>query len=132
MTISIVTDSTCDLPEALIEKYKITVLPLYIHVGEQDYRDGIDMSRQDFYQQLPDFTAHPTTATPGAGLFAETYQRLVDGGANEILSIHISETLSATVNVARGSAVSFVLSLAAPQGRRELLSVLGAAFIEVV
>jgi DegV family protein with EDD domain len=107
MTIAIVTDSTCDLPDELVAKHSITVLPLYIHIGEKDYRDGIDMSRQDFYEQLPVFSVHPTTATPGAGLFTETYQRLVDEGASEILSIHISETLSATVNVARVAASEF-------------------------
>ncbi len=107
MTIAIVTDSTCDLPEELAAQHNITVLPLYIHIGEQDYRDGIDMSRQAFYEQLPDFTPHPTTATPGVGLFTETYQRLADAGASEILSIHISESLSATVNVARTAASEF-------------------------
>jgi len=107
MTIAIVTDSTCDLPDELAAKHNIVVLPLYIHIGEQDYRDGIDMSRQDFYEQLPDFTTHPTTATPGVGLFIETYQRLADAGASEILSIHISESLSATVNVARMAASEF-------------------------
>lgn len=107
MTIAIVTDSTCDLPDELAAKHNITVIPLYIHIDEHAYRDGIDMSRQDFYEQLPDFTPHPTTATPGVGLFTETYQRLADAGASEILSIHISESLSATVNVARMAASEF-------------------------
>jgi DegV family protein with EDD domain len=107
MTIAIVTDSTCDLPDTLAAQYNIAVLPLYIHIGEQDYCDGIDMSRQEFYERLPDFTSYPTTATPGVGLFTETYQRLADEGASEILSIHISESLSATVKVARMAASEF-------------------------
>jgi DegV family protein with EDD domain len=107
MTIAIVSDSTCDLPAALVTEYNITVLPLYIHIGERDYRDGIDMTRQAFYEGLPDFDVHPTTATPGVGVFTETYQRLVDEGASEILSIHISESLSAIVNVARMAAADF-------------------------
>lgn len=107
MTIKIVTDSTCDLPPDVIEALDITLLPLYIHIGEQDYRDGIDMTRQAFYEQLPHFATHPTTATPGAGLFTEAYQRLADAGAAEILSIHISKSLSATVDVARIAAQEF-------------------------
>jgi fatty acid-binding protein DegV len=45
MTIRIVTDSTCDLPAELIQKHNITVVPMYINVGSQEYRDGIDMTR---------------------------------------------------------------------------------------
>ena len=41
MTIKIVTDSTCDLPQTVVDKYDITVIPLYINVGDQSYIDGV-------------------------------------------------------------------------------------------
>jgi DegV family protein with EDD domain len=101
MTIRIVTDSTCDLPEAVVTEHGITVVPLYINFGDQSYLDGVELSRQEFYERLPDCDPPPTTAVPGPEVFRQTYERLADEGATEVLSIHISISLSATVDVAR-------------------------------
>jgi DegV family protein with EDD domain len=107
MSIHIVTDSTCDLPEETVQKLGITVLPLNIHIGETAYKDGVDISREEFYRQLPALNPFPKTASPGPGGFEQLYQRLADQGAKAILSIHISESLSATVNEARIAAKQF-------------------------
>lgn len=104
MSVRIVTDSTCDLPADVIARLGITVLPLYIHVGNRDFLDGIDMGRDEFYEKLPTFTHHPTTAVPSPQKFHAVYDALAEEGADEVLSIHISSTLSATVNVARTAA----------------------------
>lgn len=104
MTVRIVTDSTCDLPPETISRYGIYVVPLYINVGSQGYLDGIDISREEFYRRLPDFPIHPTTAVPSPQKFRAVYDALADEGASEVLSIHISVSLSATVDVARTSA----------------------------
>ena len=104
MTIRVVTDSTCDLPASTIEKYDIKVVPLYINVGEEEYLDGIDITREEFYTKLPDFHTHPTTAVPSPLKFKAIYDALAEEGATEIISIHISEALSAMVNVARAAA----------------------------
>lgn len=101
MTIKIVTDSTCDLPPSLIEQYGITVIPLYINFGGASYRDGVDLSRQEFYERLPTSPVQPTTSVPGIGTFMEAYQTLAADGADQIVSIHIAAKLSNTVNVAR-------------------------------
>jgi DegV family protein with EDD domain len=97
MTIRIVTDSTCDLPQEIIHKYKIIRVPLYIHIGAQSYRDGIDLTRQEFFRCLPSYRPAPTTAAPGPGIFQAVYEQLAAEGATEILSIHISHTLSAVM-----------------------------------
>ncbi len=102
--IRVVTDSTCDLPASTVEKYGIKVIPLYINVGEQEYLDGIDITREEFYTRLPDFPTHPTTAVPSPLKFKAIYDALAEEGATEIISIHISESLSAMVNVARAAA----------------------------
>ena len=102
--IRIVTDSTCDLPQSVVDRLQITVLPLHINIGNKAYLDGVDMSRQSFYRQLPTFKPHPTTAAPGTDVFQMAYNQLAAAGASEILSIHISEALSATVNSARVAA----------------------------
>jgi len=100
MTIRIVTDSTCDLPEEIIAEYGITVVPLYINFGDEGYLDGVELSREEFYARLPDSDPPPTTAVPSPQQFAEAYKRLASEGATEILSIHISLSLSATMNIA--------------------------------
>ena len=101
MAIRIVTDSNCDLPEELIEEYGITVVPMYINIGSESYLDGVTMSREEFYEGLADFPAHPMTSVPGPGTFIETYEKLAAEGATSILAIHISASLSAMVNSAR-------------------------------
>jgi DegV family protein with EDD domain len=101
MTIRIVTDSTCDLPAETITRYGICVVPLYINVGNKGYLDGVDMSREVFYTRLPTFPFHPTTAVPSGQKFHAVYDALAEEGTGEILSIHISKTLSAAVDVAQ-------------------------------
>ena len=107
MNIRIVTDSTCDLPEEIINQLSIIVIPLIINVGDKSFLDGIDLTRNEFYAQLPNFNPHPKTAAPGPEVFLQAFERLADEGAQAILSIHISETLSTTVNSARIAAQQF-------------------------
>ncbi len=101
MPIRIVTDSTCDLPGSVVEKHGITVIPLYINVGGESYLDGVDLSRKEFYTRLPSYPVPPTTAVPGHDTFARTYRKLASEGASEILSLHISPSLSGVLDIAR-------------------------------
>ena len=103
MPVRIVTDSTCDLPAETIARYGICVVPLFINVGEQGFLDGIDITREEFYKKLPAFPVHPTTAVPSPLKFRALYDSLVDEGATDVLSIHISVALSAVVDVARSA-----------------------------
>jgi DegV family protein with EDD domain len=107
MTIGIVTDSTCDLPHNIIKELGITVIPLFINIGDKGYLDGVNITRTEFYTNLPGYKTHPSTGTPGVDAFKAAYQALADKGCTEILSIHISESLSATVNIARSAAQEF-------------------------
>ena len=101
MSIRIVTDSNCDLPQAMVDEYGVTVVPMYINIGAESYLDGVTMSRQEFYEGLPYFDSHPMTSVPGPGTFIESFDKLAAEGATEILAIHISGSLSAMVNSAR-------------------------------
>jgi DegV family protein with EDD domain len=107
MKIRIVTDSTCDLPEAILAKYGITVVPLYINQGNESYLDGVDITREEFYRRLPTFHPAPSTATPSPETFKQAWKKLADADAQAILSIHVSEKLSATINAARVAAEQF-------------------------
>jgi len=101
MRITIVTDSTADLPQEVVQQHDIHVVPLYINIGEESYQDGIDMTREQFYRGLPNFKKHPTTAVPGIDAFVSTFERAIKNGADAIISLHISKVLSNTVDVAR-------------------------------
>jgi len=104
MTVRILTDSTCDLPADVVNKLDIYVLPVYIHVSNRDYLDGIDISREEFYEKLPTFPEHPRTAVPSPAKFRALYDALADEGATEVLSIHISANLSGILSVAQVAA----------------------------
>jgi DegV family protein with EDD domain len=99
----IVTDAACDLPPAVMEQYHIRVATLKILFGEESYRSGVDMSHAQFYARLARGDVHPTTSQPTVPDFVDLYRELAQSGA-PILSLHLSEGLSGTVNVARQAA----------------------------
>ncbi len=95
MTLRIVTDSSCDLPQGIVESLNITVVPCNVHFGADVYRDGVDIERAEFYRRLSTGGVHPTTSQPSVGAFVDVYQSLGAPG-DEVLSIHLSSTLSVT------------------------------------
>ena len=99
--IRVVTDSTADIPEEMRREAGIAMVPLSVNFGNESLRDKIDISSDEFVRRLKASKTLPTTAQPPPGLFAETYLRLADEGAEGIVSIHISEKLSGTVGSAR-------------------------------
>ena len=104
MSIRIVTDSTCDLPGDLAEELGITVVPVSVFFGDEPLLDGVDIDSDTFFERLARESQLPTTSQPSPGAFRDTYQRLKDEGATEILSLHISEKLSGTLASARQGA----------------------------
>jgi DegV family protein with EDD domain len=107
MKIGIVTDSTCDLPPYLIEQHEIIVVPTFLVLEGKEYKDGIDITREDFYTRLPALRTQPTTAAPSIGDFLTPYRTLFDAGCDHILSIHASSKLTAILNNARLAAQEF-------------------------
>lgn len=99
MAVRIVTDSTCDLPPALVEAHGITVVPLTVYFGDEALRDGIDIHPEEFYDKLKASDALPKTSQPAAALFEEAYREAAKDG-DEIVSIHLSSKLSGTLNAA--------------------------------
>ncbi|MEW6097431.1 MAG: DegV family protein [bacterium] len=98
--IAIVTDSTCDLPQELIQKYNIFVVPLYVRFGEEVYKEGVDITLDEFYSKLKSSNIHPSTSQPSPQDFMQVYQKL-NKDYNSIISIHISSRLSGTVQSAK-------------------------------
>lgn len=96
---AIVTDSAADMG-ALAQANGVDVVPLTIRFGNQEFRDGVDLSSAEFYAKLETSPQPPITAQPSPATFVETYRRLIDAGAERILSLHISSALSGTYNAA--------------------------------
>jgi DegV family protein with EDD domain len=99
MVIKIVTDSTADLPDQLVQELGITVVPVYVRFGDKVYRDRVDISEDEFYERLTHDPVHPNTTQPTPQDFADVYQKLSQE-AEGIISIHISSKLSGTYNSA--------------------------------
>ena len=108
MKLGIVTDSTSDLPQHLIDEHGLEVIPTILILDGKEYADGQGISREEFYSRLPEMRSnYPTTAAPSIGDFAERYQKLFRAGYDHILSIHAAEQLTTIVNVARKTAEEF-------------------------
>ena len=98
----IVTDSATDTQMLKDEKLKVHIVPLKVTLGEDTYRDGVDISADDFYKRLEESSALPVTSQPSIGEFAEVYRKIAKKDP-EILSIHMSSGLSGTVDSARAA-----------------------------
>ena len=94
--IALITDSTCDIPQELLDKYDIQVVPLTIIWEEDQYLDGVDLSAADFYKRLDEDPAIPTTSQPTPQQMVRAYDGARNDGAEEILMITISSAMSGT------------------------------------
>ena len=96
MVVRIVTDSTADLPAELASALGITVVPLTVFFGDEAYLDGVELDSAGFYAKMAASKDLPRTSQPSPTAFQEAFQRLIDEGADAILSIHLSSKLSGT------------------------------------
>ena len=99
MTIKIVTDSTSALPPALASEHGIEVVPLNVHFANEVFKDGTEITPDQFFEKLIKGPIHPTTSQPSIGEFIDLYKKIAQKG-DEIVSIHISQILSGTYNSA--------------------------------
>jgi DegV family protein with EDD domain len=94
--IKIVTDSTSDMLPTQVADYGIEVIPLNVHFGDEVYKDGVDITPDQFYTKLKSAQIMPRTSQPSAGEFMELYKELA-ADADAIISVHISSHLSGTL-----------------------------------
>ena len=107
MKLGIVTDSTCDLPNYLVEQHELEVIPSLVVIDGQEYTDGISITREEFYKRLPSLRTQPTTAAPSIGEFSTRYDSLLSRGCDHILSIHAASKLTTIINSAHQAARDF-------------------------
>lgn len=90
---ALITDSTCDLPQHLVDQYQIQVVPVKVHFGENFFLDGLTLSPLEFYKQLDTSKIYPNTSQPSYHDFLNKYEYL-SSLYDSILSIHLSQKLS--------------------------------------
>jgi len=112
VTVRVVTDSCCDIPQEDAKKLGITVVPVYLRFGEEVYRDGVDIDSQEFYRKLMTSSVHPSTAAPSPGDFVKVYEEM-GRETDEIVSIHVTGKHSGTFDAAL-----LGKEIAAKKGRR--------------
>ena len=98
--IGLVTDSTCDLPPELIKKYNIQIVPIVIQVGKKSYLDQVEIKPKDFIHILETSNEKLSTSQPSPALFKKVYDKAAKRHKS-IISLHISEKLSGTIQGAR-------------------------------
>ncbi len=95
--VKVVTDSCADLSTEIVKELGISVVPLNVYFGDASFKDGVDITAEEFYDRLIKGPILPKTTAPAPGAFIETYSQLA-AESDEILSIHISQKLSGTYN----------------------------------
>lgn len=102
--IAILTDSTCDIPEDLIQQHNIQVIPQIIIWGDAQYRDRIDMQPLEFYERLKADSVRPTSSQPAVSEFKTAYELAASHGAREIIMLTVSAAMSGTYQMALNAA----------------------------
>jgi DegV family protein with EDD domain len=105
--VKVVTDSTSDVPDDQAQKCDIQVMRNFVIIDGKSLEDGVDITREAFYQRLPGMKELPTTATAPLGAYEKLYESLLSNGADHIVSIHPSADLSGVLNAANSAAISF-------------------------
>ncbi|WP_287389178.1 DegV family protein [Lachnospira sp.] len=98
--IKIISDSTCDLSEELLNKYDIDILPLHVVMGDKEYIDGVNISPDEIYVWSDEHKETPKTSAVGIGEAINLFRKYIDAG-DEIIAFAISEDMSTTANVMR-------------------------------
>jgi DegV family protein with EDD domain len=105
--IRIVTDSSCDLPDDLLARHRVALVPLTIRFGEEDLVDREGLNVDDFWTRLGSGSDLPQTVAPSSSRYLEAYRRLSDEGADGIVVVCLSGKLSSTIQSASVAAEEF-------------------------
>lgn len=100
MAIRIITDSTSDIPLDLQTKLGIEIVSLSVRFGDEEYLDGVNLSKEDFYKKLAHCEQLPTTAQVNPDKFVEVFSKYTNSG-DEVIGIFISSKLSGTYQSAQ-------------------------------
>lgn len=100
LSTALVTDSTCDIPADLIERYGIFVVPQIIHWGSEVLHDRVDLQPEAFYRRLAARGEFPFTSEPSVQDFVKAYQKAIARGVGQIVVVTVSSAISKTYQAA--------------------------------
>ncbi len=104
--VRVVTDSACDLPDELIRRHGIGVVPLSIRFGDEELVDREELSASQFYEKMATSDTLPSTAAPSPGAFEAAFTAMADEGADAVVCVNLSSKLSATMASAQNAAAA--------------------------
>jgi DegV family protein with EDD domain len=104
--IQVVTDSACDLPDELVERLGIQVVPLTIRFGDEELVDRVELSTKEFWDRVITGPDMPQTAAPSPGAFQTVFEEAADAGRDAVVCVNLSSKVSATYQAARTAADS--------------------------
>ena len=99
----IVTDSTADLTEEEVKQFEISIVPMNISIDDENYIDGVTITKEEFKEKMIASSELPKTAQPSIGRFVEIYDELGKNG-DSVISIQMMRSISGTVDAARQAA----------------------------
>lgn len=120
MTVKVVTDSSCDLPQDLLDEFDIAVVPLTIRFGSDEYLDGRDLTSTEFWARCAASPTLPETSAPSPGAFEAAFRAAAEAGHDGVAAVVLSGSLSATLQAARlaAEAVADVITVRTVDSRQ--------------
>ncbi len=100
MNTVIITDSTCDIDKSVLQQMNVEMIPLTVLFGEESFKDGVDLTKEEFFEKLASSSVNPTTSQPTPELFLEVFNKYKAEG-REMVYIGISSVLSGTMQSAK-------------------------------
>jgi DegV family protein with EDD domain len=120
--IGIITDSTCDIPDDLIKKYDITIIPHIIIWGTEQFRDRVDLQAVDFYKRLVTDPVYPSSSQAGIPDFVKAYEEQISKGVKEIITLTVSSAMSGAYRMAQEAAKLVKVPVSVVDGKGPTMS----------
>jgi DegV family protein with EDD domain len=120
--IGIITDSTCDIPDELVKKYNIAIVPHIIVWGTEQFRDRVDMQPVDFYKRLVTDPVYPTSSQAGIPDFVKAYEEQISKGVKEIIILTVSSAMSGAYHMAQEAAKLITTPVSVVDGKGPTMS----------
>ncbi|MFI5209391.1 MAG: DegV family protein [Gemmatimonadales bacterium] len=100
--VTIVTDSSCDLPDGILDRHHIAMVPLQVMFGDQTFRDRVELRPEEFYRRMRESKALPTTSQPAVGSFVQAF-RDARAEADQVIAVLLGARLSGTIRSAQAA-----------------------------
>jgi DegV family protein with EDD domain len=120
--IGIITDSTCDIPDQLLQQYGINIIPHYIIWGNQQYRDRVDMQPSEFYERIASDPDYPSSSQASIADFKKIFEEVAAKGASEIIALTVSSAMSGAFHMASEAAKLVGVPVSVVDGKSPTMS----------